>query len=52
MKRVDFRILFGAILISAGVLFFLQTLNILSNVWSILWILVFFAGCGIFFVVK
>jgi hypothetical protein len=51
MKRIDFRILFGAILICAGVLFFLQTINILSNVWSILWILVFFAGTGFFFYV-
>ena len=51
MKRIDFRILIGAILISTGVLFFLQTLNILSNVWSILWIVVFFAGSGIFFYV-
>jgi hypothetical protein len=49
MKRIDFRILIGAILISAGVLFFLQTLNILSNVWSIIWIIIFFAGSGIFF---
>ena len=51
MKRIDFRILIGAILISVGVLFFLQTLNILSNVWNILWIVVFFAGSGIFFYV-
>jgi hypothetical protein len=51
MKRIDFRILIGAILISVGVLFFLQTLNILSNVWNILWIVVFFAGSGFFFYV-
>jgi hypothetical protein len=49
MKRIDFRILIGTILISVGFLFFLQTLNILSNAWSILWIVVFFAGSGIFF---
>ncbi|MFN2127856.1 MAG: hypothetical protein ACK2TU_08370, partial [Anaerolineales bacterium] len=51
MKRIDFRILIGTILISAGVLFFLQTLNILENVWGVLWIVIFIAGSGIFFYV-
>jgi hypothetical protein len=51
MKRFDVRILIGALLIGAGILFLLQTFNILSNAWSILWTAVFLIGGGIFFYV-
>ena len=51
MKRIDIRILMGTILIGAGILFLLQTLNILSNVWGIILILSFLIGSGIFFYV-
>ena len=49
MKRIDLRILVGALLIGSGVLFFLQTLNILSDAWSILWTAAFLLGSSIFF---
>lgn len=48
MKRIDLRILVGALLIGAGILFLLQTFNIIPNAWSILWIFVFIVGSGIF----
>jgi hypothetical protein len=51
MKRIDVRILIGALLIGAGVLFLLQTFNILSEAWSILWIAAFLVGSVIFFYV-
>lgn len=51
MKRIDFRILFGALLIGAGVLFLLQTFNIIPNAWSILWSIAFLVGSGVFFYV-
>lgn len=48
MKRIDVRILVGALLIGAGILFMLQSLNIIPDAWSILWIIAFLAGSGIF----
>jgi len=51
MKRIDFRILLGAFLIGAGVLFLLQTFNIIPNAWSILWVGAFLVGAAIFFYV-
>ena len=51
MKRFDVRIIIGALLIGAGILFMLQTLNLISGAWSILWICAFLVGSGIFFYV-
>ena len=51
MKRIDVRILIGLLLIGAGILFLLQTFNILPNAWSILWTGAFLVGSGIFFYV-
>jgi len=51
MKRIDLRILVGALLIGAGILFLLQTFNIIPNAWSILWTAAFLVGGGIFFYV-
>jgi hypothetical protein len=48
MKRIDVRILFGALLIGAGVLFLLQSLNIIPDAWDILWTAAFLVGGGIF----
>jgi hypothetical protein len=48
MRRIDVRILIGGLLIGAGILFMLQTLNIIPDAWSILWIIAFLAGSGIF----
>ena len=51
MKRIDVRILIGALLIGAGILFLLQTLDIISGAWDILWTAAFAVGSGIFFYV-
>ena len=51
MKRFDVRILIGALLIGAGVLFLLQTFNIIPDAWNILWIGAFAVGALIFFYV-
>ena len=51
MKRIDIRILIGALLIGAGVLFLLQTFNIIPDAWDILWTAAFAVGGGIFFYV-
>jgi len=51
MKKIDIRILIGALLIGAGVLFLLETLNVLQGAWSILWTAAFLGGCVIFFYV-
>ena len=48
MKRIDVRILFGALLIGAGILFLLQSLNIIPDAWDILWTGAFVVG-GIVF---
>ncbi len=51
MKRIDFRILIGALLIAAGLLFLLQTFNIIPDAWGVLWTAAFVVGSGIFFYV-
>ena len=51
MKRMDVRILIGALLIAAGILFLLQTFNIIPDAWGILWTAAFLVGSGIFFYV-
>jgi hypothetical protein len=49
MKRINVRIIVGALLIGAGILFLLQTFNILPNAWGIIWTIVLLVGSGIFF---
>jgi hypothetical protein len=49
MKRINARIIIGTFLIAAGILFLLQTFNILPNAWNILWMMSFLVGSGIFF---
>jgi len=49
MGRNHIRILLGTLFIGAGILFLLQSANIVNNAWNILWILVFIIGSGIFF---
>jgi hypothetical protein len=51
MKKLDVRILIGALLIGAGVLFLLETFNVLEGAWSILWTAAFLGGSIIFFYV-
>ena len=51
MKKIDIRILIGALLIGAGILFLLETFNIIPDAWDILWTAVFLVGSGIFFYV-
>ena len=51
MKKMDVRILIGALMIGAGVLFLLQTFNIVPNAWNILWIGAFAVGALVFFYV-
>lgn len=51
MKRIDIRILIGALLIGAGILFLLETFNIIPDAWEILWTAAFLVGGGIFFYV-
>ena len=51
MKQLDVRILIGVFLIGAGILFFLQTLNILTNAWGIILPVAFLVGSGLFFYV-
>ncbi|HBY09632.1 MAG TPA: hypothetical protein DEH22_18275 [Chloroflexi bacterium] len=48
MKRIDVRILIGALLIGAGILFLLQTLGVVDSAWSILWIAAFAVAGGVF----
>jgi hypothetical protein len=51
MKKIDFRILIGALLIGAGILFLLETFNIIPDAWNILWTAAFLVGSVIFFYV-
>lgn len=48
MRKVDLRILIGGLLIVAGILFLLQTLNIIPDAWGILWTGVFIVGSIVF----
>jgi len=46
MKRFDLRIVWGALLICAGVMFFLQEVNLIPNAWELIWALLFgITGC-------
>jgi hypothetical protein len=50
MKRFDLRILWGGLLIVAGVLFLLQEMNLIPSAWDIVWALLFgVAGCVFLF---
>lgn len=49
IKKFDIRILIGALLIGAGILFLLETFNIIPGAWTILWIAAFLGGSGVFF---
>lgn len=49
MKRIDMRIIVGALLIFAGILFLLQSFNILPDAWGILWTVSFLVGSVVFF---
>ncbi len=48
MKRDQSRLVWGALLILAGVMFMLQQLNILGNAFQYLWLLLMAAGAGVF----
>jgi len=48
MKRFDHRILWGSLLILAGVLFMLQNLKIIPSAWGIIWGLFFGLAGGVF----
>jgi hypothetical protein len=48
MKKDLSRLVWGGILILAGVLFFLQELNILGNAFQFLWLLIMAAGSAVF----
>lgn len=41
MKRFDFRILWGGLLILAGLMFLLQQVNLIPDAWGLIWALVF-----------
>jgi hypothetical protein len=51
MRKIDVRIIIGALLIGAGILFLLQTFDIIPNAWNVLWTISFLTGSGIFFYV-
>jgi len=48
MKRDQSRLVWGALLILAGVMFMLQELNFLGNAFQYLWLLLMGAGAGVF----
>jgi hypothetical protein len=48
MKKDQSRLVWGGVLILAGILFFLQELNILGNAFQVLWLLIMAAGAGVF----
>ena len=48
MKKDQSRLVWGALLILAGVMFMLQELNILGNAAQYLWLLLMGAGAGVF----
>lgn len=48
MKKDQSRLVWGALLILAGVMFMLQELNILGNAFQYLWLLMMGAGAGVF----
>jgi len=48
MKHLDRRILWGALLILAGVLFMLQNLKVIPSAWGVIWGLFFGLAGGVF----
>ena len=48
MKKDLSRLVWGGVLVLAGVLFFLQELNILGNAFQFLWLLIMAAGSAVF----
>jgi hypothetical protein len=48
MKKDQSRLVWGGLLILAGVLFFLQELNILGNAFQFLWLVIMAAGAAVF----
>ncbi|MEW6569142.1 MAG: DUF5668 domain-containing protein [Chloroflexota bacterium] len=52
MKRFDLGVAFGLLLIAVGTLLLLQTLNILTFDWSLLWALLFAFGGAVFLSVS
>ena len=48
MKKDLSRLVWGGVLVLAGVLFFLQELNILGNAFQFLWLLIMTAGSAVF----
>ncbi len=48
MKRVDHRLLWGILLIAAGILFLLQNLSLIPSAWDVIWG-VFFGAAGVVF---
>jgi len=48
MKQDQSRLVWGALLIMAGIMFMLQEMNILGNAFQFLWVLLMIAGGGVF----
>ena len=48
MKKDQSRLIWGGILILAGILFLLQELNILGNAFQYLWLILMAAGGAVF----
>jgi len=48
MKRFDRRMLWGGLLILAGVLFFLQELNLIPSAWDLIWAALFAIAGAVF----
>jgi len=48
MKRLDLRILWGSLLILAGVLFMLQNLSVIPSAWGVIWGLFFGIAGAVF----
>jgi hypothetical protein len=51
MKRFDWRVLVGILLVVVGGLLLLQTFNIFRFVWEVVWAVLFLAGGAVFLVV-
>lgn len=48
LKRFDNRILWGGLLICAGVLFLLQEMNLIPNAWGLIWAALFMVAGAVF----
>jgi hypothetical protein len=51
MRRIEWRVLVGILLVAVGALLLLQTFNILRFVWEVVWTVLFLAGGAGFLVV-